>query len=113
MRPQHFAILLAFYLTYLPLQVHASEQEQVAAISGLGVLNGIALHCRYVAETRRMKRSLVVALPKRRQLGRIFEEQTNESFLAFISDNASCPAEAELASRVDAAIEALDEVFDE
>jgi hypothetical protein len=80
-------------------------------IQALGALNGIALQCKYYQETQRMKKALVSILPKRRQLGQVFDDATNESFLAFIKQAASCPDEAEFEHRVDAAIHTLENSF--
>ena len=45
------------------------SDEQYENIRTLGMLNGVALNCRYLVETQRMKRTLVDTLPKRRELG--------------------------------------------
>jgi len=74
-------------------------------------LNGVALHCHYLDETRRMKEALVSTLPKRRELGLAFDEVTNESFIGFIDQELSCPKRADFSGQVDSAIEALKKAF--
>jgi hypothetical protein len=73
------------------------------AVAELGRLNGIALNCRYFGEVKRIKRILIESLPKRRELGQLFEDQTDASFKAFIKTGAACPSPAAFALEVDAA----------
>ncbi len=93
--------------------VQATEfsQQQLGSIRTLGQLNGVALNCKFLIETQRMKKALVVALPKRRQLGELFDTETNDAFLAFIQKGETCPKEAAFSNQVDEAILALDEAF--
>lgn len=93
------------------LQAQAITDEQYKSIKGLGDLNGVALHCRFITEIPRMKRALVTALPKRRQLGEAFESITSDSYLAFIQANATCPEEMVFTRQVDEAIDRLDAAF--
>ncbi|MCU7934318.1 MAG: hypothetical protein KZQ99_05485 [Candidatus Thiodiazotropha sp. (ex Dulcina madagascariensis)] len=92
-------------------QAHAVNDDQLAAIRELGSLNGIALHCNGLAETQRIKRALVLNLPKRRQLGELFDYETNRAFMAFIDENAGCPAPRALKQRIDAALDRLETVY--
>ncbi|MEN8177467.1 MAG: hypothetical protein ABFS39_02490 [Pseudomonadota bacterium] len=89
----------------------AITDTQLGSIKSLGELNGVALHCRALGETQRMKRALVLNLPKRRQLGELFDQETHKSFLNFISEQATCPSQATLAQQVDEAIRNLQAVF--
>ena len=89
----------------------AETEEQLEAIKALGHLNGIALHCKALLETQRMKRALVANLPKKRQLGELFDYETNRAFMAFIADGSSCPSPADLGRDVDAALQRLEAVF--
>lgn len=93
------------------IPVHAINDTQYNDIKALGALNGIALQCKYLQETRRMKKALVTILPKRRQLGQVFDDATNESFLAFIQQDSTCPDATEFERRVDAAIQTLENSF--
>jgi hypothetical protein len=89
----------------------AASDEQLAAIRELGRLNGIALQCNALPETQRMKRALVANLPKRRQLGELFDYETNQSFMAFIQTQASCPDPQSLSRQVDEQLIQLETVF--
>lgn len=84
-----------------------AQDERLDAISALGDLNGIALHCNGLAETQRIKRVLVQTLPKRRQLGERFDYETNKSFMAFIESHGECPGQQDLSHRVDEALQRL------
>ena len=109
MRASYTFFLLA--LTGFSLSALAVTEAQWDAIRNLGRLNGIALHCEYLGETRRMKQALVEALPKRRELGLAFDEVTNDSFVRFIDEGFGCPPSADFSNRVDIAIEALKAAF--
>jgi hypothetical protein len=89
----------------------AAGDERLAAIKRLGEINGVALNCGAFDETRRMKQALVMSLPKQRQLGELFDYETNRSFNAFIQAEDRCPASSVLGQRVDQAIRALEAVY--
>ena len=89
----------------------AISDLQYQAISQLGQLNGVALQCGYIGQTRAIKAALVSALPKRRALGQAFDDQTNRAFLAFIEEQRGCPAPAEFAERVTRGIRTLEQAF--
>lgn len=107
-RPQLF-VIAALLFTWTPVQ--AQEDPKFATIARLGELNGVALHCKALAETQRMKRALVANLPKRRQLGELFDLETHNSFMRFMQENDSCPSAAELQQQVDVAISELEKVY--
>lgn len=65
--------------------------EQLSAISRLGELNGVALHCRYIEQMQSIKRLLLLNLPRQRELGLWFEQKTNAAFMSFINNEDSCP----------------------
>ena len=58
-----------------------------------------------------MKRALVLNLPKRKQLGDYFDQETNRSFMKFIDDQATCPGPGTLTNQVGEAIENLEVHF--
>ncbi|MEW8508433.1 MAG: hypothetical protein AB2598_17190 [Candidatus Thiodiazotropha sp.] len=89
----------------------AQNSEQLAAITALGKLNGVALHCKALGETRRIKQALVATLPKRRQLGELFDYETNRSFMAFIEKNGSCPSPRTLTLQINEALERLQSLY--
>lgn len=100
-----------FVLTFEPMISFAQSSEQLEAITALGTLNGIALHCNALGETQRIKQVLVARLPKRRQLGELFDYETNRSFLAFIENNRACPSAQSLTQQVDEALDRLQSLY--
>ena len=108
-RAINFAVLLCLML--IQIESPAADSEQLAVIKQLGQLNGIALHCKALPETQRMKRALVSNLPKRRHLGELFDTETNSSFMQFISKKEQCPSPQELHQKIDAAIQELEKVY--
>ena len=103
--------LLFFLPLFLSYRLLAATEEQLNSIEKLGTLNGVALQCGYIEQAGRIKSALIMNLPKERELGRLYEEVTNESFLASLNDPAGCPGEAALAERVDAGITILKKAF--
>lgn len=93
--------------------VHAqtASDSQLDSIADLGRLNGVALHCHYTTQVQQIKQALVLNLPKQRALGEWFENKTNDSFMAFMSTNASCPSATEFMQQVNAAIITLESEF--
>lgn len=87
------------------------SDSQYESIKALGMLNGVALNCRYLEETQRMKQALVDTLPKRRELGMAFDQITNDAFLAFIERNDPCPEASDFAASVGEAIQSLERSF--
>jgi hypothetical protein len=87
------------------------EDPRYAAVKGLGQLNGVALQCKYIDQVRRMKAAVVASAPKDRSFGLAFDTATNEAFLAFIQDDAACPAHAELERRIGHQIDAMRAAF--
>lgn len=93
------------------VQTQAVTDEQYRSIRALGLLNGVALPCHYLDQTRRMKKALVTALPKRRVLGETFDQITNEAFLKFVEEKGACPLPDEFGRQVDEAIDSLQQAF--
>ena len=87
------------------------SDEQYESISVLGRLNGVALQCRYLGETQRMKQALIETLPKRRELGMAFDQITNDAFLEFFERDETCPEASDFAESVDEAIQMLKQSF--
>lgn len=104
-------IYLIPILALLTTPAYAVSEIQLERVKQLGELNGIALNCGYIDETRRMKRSLVSTVPKIRVIGLAFDESTNSSFLSIIKSGATCPTEKSLSQRVDSGIEQLEKEF--
>ncbi len=81
---KYVIFILSGILMFSAFHVGAATEAQLSSIKRVGQLNGVALQCKYLNDVRRMKLSLVAVLPKRRQLGQVFDDATNESFLSFI-----------------------------
>ncbi len=92
-------------------QATAISDAQYGLIQKMGQLNGVALQCGFTDEVRRMKKALIVTLPKRRQLGDAYDDETNKSFMQFIEEKRECPEQGAFVSEVDGAVEALIKAF--
>ncbi len=89
----------------------AATESQLSSIAELGRLNGVALQCQYVTQMQQIKQALVLNLPKQRALGEWFENKTNDSFMAFMKANASCPSAVNFMQQVNAAIITMETEF--
>lgn len=89
----------------------AASESQLNSIAELGRLNGVALQCSYTTQMQQIKQALVLNLPKQRALGEWFENKTNDSFMAFMKTNASCPSAVGFMQEVNAAIITLESEF--
>lgn len=89
----------------------ADADPRYAAIEGLGALNGVALHCKYLDQVRRMKAAVVASAPKERSFGMAFDQSTNDAFLAFVRGAQGCPPHDSLERQVGQQIEVLTEAF--
>ncbi len=101
--------ILAFALS-VPA-IGADQDPRYLAVQQLGALNGVALQCKYLDQVRRMKAAVVAHAPKERSFGLAFDEATNDAFLAFIKDNASCPTHDALERQVGHQIDAVAAAF--
>ncbi|MDD5328574.1 MAG: hypothetical protein PHX38_01105 [Sulfuricella sp.] len=66
----------------LPALAAPAADAGLAEIRDLGRLNGQALACSFGETAARIKKEMIERAPKSRRYGAIFEEATNESFLA-------------------------------
>lgn len=103
-------IILALALLW-GFQAHAFTDAQNQSVEQMGKLNGIALVCRFFDQVTPIKKALVEALPKRRELGRAFEAVTDKAYREFIAAKATCPTAEDFAADLDAAIQALNQSF--
>ena len=108
-----FNLSLAVFLSLLLWlgRAQAVDEAQLEPIRALGALNGIALHCKALQETQRMKRALVANLPRIRQLGELFDYETNKSFMRFMQESATCPSPQDLSLQVDEALKHLEAAY--
>ena len=109
-RPLLATAMLALTLQAPPIPA-APTQGQLDAIARMGELNGIALQCRFVDQTRRIKQELIKNLPKQRALGEWFERKTTDSFMRFMREGGTCPGLIEFDHELDAAAGQLEEAF--
>ena len=98
-------LLLSALLFSLPAAAFTPVQHET--ISRLGELNGVALHCGYLSDMRRLKEALANYVPKVRQLGEYFEDETRKSFQRMVGKNLPCPAPEPFQTEVNGAITAL------
>lgn len=89
---KRFALLLCSLS--LALAVHAANSPAdagLAEVRDLGRLNGQALACAYTETAAQIKAVIIKFAPKSRRYGAVFEEATNEAYLAQSSkDQATC-----------------------
>ncbi len=90
---------------------HAATENQLNAIAKMGELNGVALHCRYMDQMQRIKMTLVLHLPKQRELGDWFESTTSSSFMDFMAKDSACPGALPFIEQVDAAVKGIETTF--
>ena len=103
-------ILFLLPLLAAPM-AQAANDAQLASIARMGELNGVALQCRLMPQMQKIKQSLVLNLPKRRELGLWFEEKTNESFMTFMQKQQACPDASMFSKELDLAISKLEKAF--
>ncbi|MES9855654.1 MAG: SCO family protein [Sedimenticola sp.] len=103
-------LLFTLMLSQLGLSP-ASTHAQYREVRQLGELNGIALHCRRIEETRRMKRAMVEHLPKIKALGDLFDQASHERFLSISQGEETCPLKSQFKRQVSKSIQALQVMF--
>ncbi|MEL0586777.1 MAG: hypothetical protein AAES65_18085 [Candidatus Thiodiazotropha sp. (ex. Lucinoma kazani)] len=106
-----FKLISLFSLLLWQILAYGANDTQLTIIKVLGELNGIALQCNALQDTQRIKRTLVLVLPKRRQLGELFDYHTNKSFMAFISEKGTCPSPQSFSQQVDEALKRLEAAY--
>lgn len=89
----------------------ADTDARYQALKALGELNGAALQCKYLDQTRRMKSAVVKTVPKERSFGLAFDQATNDAFIGMIQSGAPCPGILGFEARVGDRIEAMQEAF--
>ena len=92
-------------------QVVADTDARYEALKALGELNGTALQCKYLDQTRRMKAAVVESVPKERSFGLAFDQATNDAFVAMVQSGTPCPGILGFEVWVGERIEVMQEVF--
>ena len=100
-----------FALSIASSSAFAVSDKQMDSVAKLGDLNGIALQCSYIEQVSKMKKAIVDNVPKVRAIGQTFDEQSNESFKAFVGKGEPCPPKTSFGMQVDAAIMELEVRF--
>jgi hypothetical protein len=104
--------VVALLLTLLcSASANSATPAELDAIAEMGRLNGIALQCRYVEKMQKIKMSLVLHLPRQRELGDWFERSTNQSFMDFMNRDARCPPLEMYEQQLEAAIKDIEKIF--
>ncbi len=106
-------LLLFLMIAVLPAWAQPTTEtpQGEAELRRLGSINGVALHCGYVGQVRRIKSAIIETVPKQRHYGALFEQATHEGFLEFVEARRPCPTEVTVAADVDAAVERLLQAF--
>ena len=79
----------------------------MVAVKEVGIVNGIALACGNKDAVARAKTLMIMRVPKTREYGEIFEQASNDSFLAQSVNKGACPGRATLAVQLEAAARSL------
>ncbi|WP_457665454.1 hypothetical protein [Thiolapillus sp.] len=106
-----FFLLFTFGLFVSSAVASPPEKARIQVVKDMGDLNGVALNCRFFDQAQRIKRIMIDNLPKQRELGQVFEDETNASFLRFTKAAKPCPSPAAFAGHVGEAEEALKQAF--
>lgn len=95
-----FLIALGFGHVLLA-SVHAQTDAGLQAISDLAQINGQALACQDLSAAQRVKALMLAHAPKTARFGTVFEEGTQQSYLALTRSATACPDSAALSTRID------------
>ncbi len=104
---RYFGLIVLSLLMMGSLPAVEPGSGRMQALERMGELNGVALACGYFEQTRRIKEALIEYLPKRRELGQKFDDDTNAAFLEFHGSGRPCPSPAQFEAEVDEAVKAL------
>ncbi|MCP3665788.1 MAG: hypothetical protein GY696_25380 [Gammaproteobacteria bacterium] len=108
---KNISLVLLLSAVAFTTTLQAATESQVGAVEKLGQLNGVALSCQNLAATRRMKQALIDTVPKERYLGELFDDVSNDSFLAFQQERKLCPIKSEYNAELDEALTELHRLF--
>lgn len=110
MKPDWLALALAGSIAALaasPAAAQASDDAALRAVSELATLNGQALACRDAKAAQRAKALMLAHAPKTPRYASVFEDGTQQSFLATTRNQGACPDAAVLAVRLEVAARQL------
>lgn len=98
------ALLLLPALTF----AQADDAPGLQAVAQLAQLNGQALACQDAAAARRAKSLMLAHAPKTARYGAVFDDGTQQSYLALTRSRSDCPDSGALAARLDAVAQRLE-----
>lgn len=81
------------------------------AVEALAAVNGRALACQDVQAMRRAKALMLAHAPKTIRFGSLYEERTNESYLAMTRQPSTCPDATGWREQLDAVARQLQEAL--
>jgi len=91
---------LLILLALLALGANAAEPG-LAAVTDLGQANGQALACKDKDAAARAKSLMLRYAPRTQRYGEVFEQATQQGFLAQVKAQSACPEARALAERMD------------
>lgn len=103
--------LLCVLMLAFPAAAEDGVAKGVAEIAELGRLNGQALACAESQAATRIKALMIDHAPKVRNVGSVFEEETNRAFLAQSKDPSGCQSGAVLILQAEEVAKRLLTVF--
>jgi protein SCO1 len=77
------------------------------AVKEVGIINGLALACGHKDAVSRAKALMIMRVPKTREYGEVFEQASNDAFLAQSVKKGECPGRATLAVQLETAARGL------
>jgi hypothetical protein len=105
------AAVLAALLLAPPVHAQAAADTGRAEIAELARVNGEALACQDLASARRAKALMLAHAPKTAGYGSVFDDGTQQHFLAVTRGQAACPDPAAQPARLDALARRLQAVL--
>ena len=112
MKPLQFlATLSVLLVTLLTARTGNAISQEEEALRKLGAVNGLALYCKSLKQVRIIKKAIIRGVPKIRDYGEDFEEETNAAYLDAVSRQLPCPDATQLESDVTNAVAHMTEVF--
>jgi protein SCO1/2 len=96
------AALLAGATATTAVLAQPVDDEALKAVADLARVNGQALACRDSTAAQRAKALMLELAPKTGRFGSVFDEGTQQSFLAQARGERACPAGTELGTQLDA-----------
>jgi len=106
-RTRLFTALGLAHAFWTPAHAQTSLEVAMQVIGDLANVNGQALACADLKTARRAKDLMLAHAPKTARFGSIFEEGTQQSYVAQIKTSTACPDASDLSLQVDALVKRL------